>query len=48
MEGKEEFNIFYYLTSLALETITKVMDYDANIMNLDKKEREGYIYNLRE
>jgi len=48
MEGKEEFNIFYYLTSLALETITKVMDYDANILNSEKKERESYIFNLRE
>ncbi|KAL7025579.1 hypothetical protein ACKWTF_013543 [Chironomus riparius] len=48
MEGKEEFNIFYYLTSLALETITKVMDFDVNILNLEKVEREGYIHNLRE
>lgn len=48
MEGKGEFNIFYYLTSLALETITKVMDYDAPILSLDRKERESYIFNLRE
>ncbi|XP_070502889.1 uncharacterized protein [Chironomus tepperi] len=48
MEGKGEFDVFYYLTALALETVMKVMDYDTEIINTGKESREDYVKHLRD
>ena len=45
-KGKEEFNIFYSMTALTLETIMKVMEYDVDIQNQKSEVRNSYIQNL--
>ena len=48
MEGKGEFDVFYYLTALALETVMKVMEYDTEIINTGSENRKAYVKYLRE
>lgn len=46
-DGKGEFNVFYHMTALTLETILAVMEYDVDIQKReDKNERDVYIKNL--
>lgn len=48
MEGKEEFNVFYYLIALSLETIMKVMEYDKDLINSGIENRKAFVKHLRE
>lgn len=46
LEGKGDFNVFYSMTALTLETILKVMDYNVDIQNQKSEYRNGFIENL--
>ena len=46
LEGKGDFNVFYSMTALTLETILKVMDYDVDIQNKKCEVKNSYIENL--
>ena len=46
LDGKGEFNVFYSMTALTLETILKVMDYDVDIQNQKSEIKNAFIENL--
>ncbi|CAG9806567.1 unnamed protein product [Chironomus riparius] len=46
LEGKGDFNVFYSMTALTLETILKVMDYDVDIQNQKSEVKNAFIENL--
>ena len=45
-EGKGEFDIFYFMTALTLETILNIMELDVDIQNQKPEYRDSYIKNL--
>jgi cytochrome P450 len=46
LDGKGDFNVFYTMTALTLETILKVMDYDVDIQNQKSEIKNAFIENL--
>jgi cytochrome P450 len=48
MEGKGEFNIFYFMSALTLETIYKIMEFDIDIQGQKFEHRNKFIDSLDE
>lgn len=46
MEGQGDFNIFYSMTAMALETILKVMELEEDILNQTPDIRDSYIKSM--
>ncbi|XP_070505831.1 probable cytochrome P450 313a4 [Chironomus tepperi] len=46
LEGKGDFDVFYSMTALTLETILKVMDYEVDIQNQKSEVKNAFIDNL--